>query len=420
MTILFILLLLALILSAAFIAASETALFSLSSMQVKAYSQDKTDVRKHLVASLVKRPADLLVTVLMLTTIANILIQNVISSMVGDMSGWWFNVGVPLAITLVFCEVIPKSIGISNNERFALFSAPFIRGAEKIFAPIRRMLTTATHAVVPWEFFFLRKEKQISTEELRHALQASHAGGILNSQEAELITGFLQLEESTLREVMRPRDEVLSYDLDDPIENLIHLFVDQEVSRIPICKNGLDEVIGIMEANIYFLHKRDIHSPQDLLPLVDKPFFVPETLPARTLLKQLYDKKEPLAMVVDEYGSVTGLIALEDLVEIVIGEISDRRDQKLQYTRSSEDVIIASGKLELSEIEEIFGVFLPSENNMVTVGGWLTEQIGDIPKIGTKLTSHDLFFHVLAADPNRVRRIYIRRLKPPQSKKKYD
>ncbi len=418
MTIFFIFLLIALILSAAFVAASETALFSLSSMQVKAYSQDKADARKRLVASLLKRPADLLVTVLMLTTIANILIQNVVSSMGGENSGWWLSVGVPLAITLVFCEVIPKSIGISNNERIALFSAPVIRGGERILAPVRKVLTATTHAVVPWEFFFLKKEQQISGEELRHALQASHAGGILNNDEAELIMGYLQLEEATVREVMRPREEVLSFDLDDPIESLLHLFVDQEVTRIPICKNGLDEVIGILPADTFFLHKEKIRTTLDLPSLVDKPFFVPETLPARTLLRQLYEKKEPLAMVVDEYGSVTGLITLEDLVEIVIGEIADRRDQKLLYTRSSEDVIIASGKLELTELEEIFGVALPSENNMVTIGGWLTEQVGDIPKIGTKLTAHNLFFHVLAADPNRVRRIYIRRLITPQPKKK--
>lgn len=254
-------------------------------------------------------------------------------------------------------------------------------------------------------------------DELRHAMRASHAGGILNNEEAELIKGYLNLEEASVREVMRPREEVLSFDLDDPIERLLHLFVDQEVSRIPICKNGVDEVIGIMTADTYFLHKKEIQTTQDLLSWVHKPYFVPETLPARTLLRQLYEKHEPLALVVDEYGSITGLISLEDLVEIVIGEIADRRDEKQPYTRSNEEVIIASGKLELAEIEEIFGVALPSDN-MMTIGGWLTEQLGDIPKTGTKLTAHNLFFHVLAADPNRVRRVYIRLLKTPPTKKK--
>lgn len=417
MTIFLFVLLLALIAVSAFLSASETALFSLSSMQVKAYSQDKAHPRRQLVASLLTRPADLLVTILMVNTIANILIQNVVSSIVGDFTSWWVNVGIPLAITLVFGEVVPKSIGVSNNERLSQYCAPWINKSEKVFAPIRRVLTRVTHAIVPWEFFFLKKEKEISMEELQHTLRASHQGGILNTEEAELIKGYLHLEEAAVREVMRPREEVLYFDLDDPIERIIHLFVDQEVSRIPVCKNGLDEVIGIMTAETYFIHMKRIHSTKDLLHLLNKPFFVPETLSAHTLLRQLYDRKEPLALVVDEYGSVTGLISLEDLVETVIGEIADRRDGKQHFTRSSEEVIIASGKMELSEIEEIFGVNLPSEK-MVTIGGWLTEQIGDIPKTGTKLTAHNLFFHVLAADPNRVRRVYIRRLKPLQSKKK--
>ena len=141
---------------------------------------------------------------------------------------------------------------------------------------------------------------------------------------------------------------------------------------------------------------------------------------AEILLRQMYDKEESLALVVDEYGSISGLIALEDLVEKVVGEIADARDVKSRFSRSGEDVIIASGKLELSEFDDIFGVSLPSENNQVTIGGWLTEQIGDIPKTGVKYTARGFLFHVLAADVKRVRRIYIRRLKPSLPRTKGD
>jgi CBS domain containing-hemolysin-like protein len=113
---------------------------------------------------------------------------------------------------------------------------------------------------------------------------------------------------------------------------------------------------------------------------------------------------------VDEYSSVSGIIAFEDLVEVVIGEISDRRDAKMLFTRSKGDVIIASGKLELADFEEIFQYELSSPNNMVTIGGWLTEQLGDIPKTGTKYVTDEFLFHVLSADHTRVRRVYIRKL----------
>jgi CBS domain containing-hemolysin-like protein len=114
-----------------------------------------------------------------------------------------------------------------------------------------------------------------------------------------------------------------------------------------------------------------------------------------------------MALVVDEYGSVSGLITHEDLVEVVIGEISDRRDVHPLYVRDGKDVIIANAKLELTEIEDLFGVRLESPNNMLTIGGWLTEQFGDIPKPGMQYETKDLFFQILDADPNRVKRVYI-------------
>ena len=122
-------------------------------------------------------------------------------------------------------------------------------------------------------------------------------------------------------------------------------------------------------------------------------------------------------MVVDEYGSISGVIALEDLVEAVIGQIADRRDDVSHFTQPSDDIVIASGKLELIEFEEIFDYHLESPNNMATIGGWLTELTGDIPKSGTKVERHGFLFHVLASDVNRVRRVYIRRLRPKKRKK---
>jgi CBS domain containing-hemolysin-like protein len=149
------------------------------------------------------------------------------------------------------------------------------------------------------------------------------------------------------------------------------------------------------------------------LPILEKPFFAPESIPARVLLRQFYHRQESLAIVVDEYGSVSGLIALEDLVETIVGDIVDLRDDKSLYTQSGEDVIIASGKLEIAELEKIFDISLMSENHMVTIGGYLTEKLGDIPKSGTKLITEYFLFHVLSADLTRVRRVYIRRLKKP-------
>lgn len=412
-----ILLLLVFLFCSGFFSSSEVALFSLSSMKVKAFKNDP-DSRKQLVYKLLSSPRDLLVTIIMLNIIINILIQNVTSSIFGDFSTWALNVGVPLALTLVFGEVVPKSIGMANNSAISYRVAPFLNAAQKFFLPIRRVLTAVTSFVSRLLFFFLKSEEEISFDELQHALKTSRRYGILNEDEAELVRGYLNLQEAQVKELMRPREEVLFYDLDEPLSKLIHLFVDQECSRLPVCRQSLDNVVGMITSQAFFLNREKLHKPSDLPPLIQKPLFVPEGMSAEVLLRQMYDREESLALVVDEYGSISGLIALEDLVEKVIGEIADARDEKSRYTRSGEDVIIASGKLELAEFEEIFGESLSSENNMVTIGGWLTERMGDIPKTGTKYTAVGFLFHVLAADSKRVRRIYIRKLRtaPPRKK----
>jgi putative hemolysin len=402
--------LLLLIFISGFFSASETALFSLSSMQVKIFKQQH-DRKKVLIATLLSNPRDLLISIIIVNIAVNILVQNVVSSLFEGSSGWAINVGVPLALTLIFGEVIPKSIGLANNRAIAIKVAPWLERVQRVLFPIRYLLTNITNFIARLLFFFLRKDKEISTDELKNALTYSRTSEVLNEDEAELVRGFLDLEDATVKQLMRPRDEVLFFDIDEPLAELISLFVDRECSRVPVCKGSLDQILGVMTARLFFLHRPTIKNSSDLSPFLQKPFYVPEASGAKNLVRQMYEKRISFAIVVDEYGSVSGLISLEDLVETVVGEIIDRRDTKSRYTRSSDEVIIASGKLELSEFEEIFNVSLESKAQMVTLGGWLTEQLGDIPKTGARVVTKDFLFQVLAADPNRVRRVYIRRLK---------
>lgn len=378
-------------------------------MKIKIFRTDK-DPRKQLVAKILGTPRDLLITIIILNIIVNILIQNVTSSIFGDFSGWVFTILVPLILTVVFGEVFPKSIGLANNTSISYRVAPILYAAQRILLPVRHVLAYITHIVSRIFFFYLKPEEEISSEELRHALKTSRHFEILNEDEAEIVRGYLHLQEAQVREVMRPREEVIFYDIEEPLSKLVHLFVDQECSRIPVCKENLDKVVGIITAQLFFLHREALHTVEDVINILAKPFFIPESMSASICIRQMYNRKESLALVVDEYGSISGLITSEDLVETVIGEIADARDTKSHYTRSGENILIASGKMELSEFDEIFGVTLPSENNRVTLGGWLTEQMGDIPKTGAKILSNGFFFHVLAADAKRVKMIYVRKV----------
>lgn len=389
---------------------SETALFSLSPLTIKSYRSSENP-RLNLIAQMMEHPRQVLVTLLILNILANVLIQNTVSALFDNYNSWSLKIGVPLALTLIFGEVMPKSLALPEAAAISYRAAPIVHWASKLLNLIREPLTKMTSFVSRFLFFFLSEEKEISAEELRHVLKTSEEQGILMPVEAELIGGTLDLQNSHLKEHMRPREEVLFYDLQEPLSILYDIFVDKQITRVPVCEGDLENVKGILSVHQFFFHKNQIESSQDLLPLLKKPYYLPESTRAWTGLRNLRQRGISLAMVVDEYGSVSGLITQEDLVEAVIGEIIDARDLSSLYTRSSEDVIIASGKMELSEFKDLFGVALKSKENIVTLGGWLVEQLGDIPTSGTKYATDDFLFYVLAAEPNRIRRIYVRRLK---------
>lgn len=397
-----------------FFSASETALFSLPGTRVKAYAEEHSSRRK-LIAQLLQHPKELLVTVFMFNTLVNILLQNVASNMFGVFAGWTLKVGVPLVVTLVFGEIVPKYLGMIHNISISDFVAPVISKLQNWSKPIRKVVIYITYPVSRILFFYLHKEETISREELRHVLKTSEELEVLNEDEAELVCGYIDLQEALVKELMCPRQDVLFYDVQDPLSKLTYLFVDRQCSRIPVCDGALENILGIITAKDFFLYRKELTSKEKLCEHLMKTFFVPENMLARVLLRRFDEKKQVIAMVVDEYGSIAGLITREDVLEVIIGQIKDYRDDQGLYSKQSETEIITSGKLEIDEFNSIFDAELTSENNMVTIGGWITEQLGEIPKSGTKFESDTFLFHVLSATPNRIRRLYVRKLRSPST-----
>lgn len=409
--------LLILIFLSAYFSSTETAFFSLSMLKLKAY-KTSPDPRKRLIAHLLLYPRDLLVTVFLLNTLVNILVQNVTSSFFAE-GNWLFKVLLPFIVLLIFGEIIPKYLGMQLNEELAYASAPSINFLQNVLKPFRKILVEVTAPVSRVMFFFLKKEDEISKDELLHVLKKSEEIGLIPQEEGELVSGYLNLQGLTIKEVMWPREDVLFFDINESLSKLIYLFADQQCSRLPVCNGDLEHILGILSAKDFFVRQPSINTSREVIPHLTKPYYVPENTQARMLIKKLDEMGQELAIVVDEYGGISGLIAYEDLVEVVIGNISDFRDKKQLYTKAGPQEIIASGKLELTDFNQIFDVNLKSENNLVTIGGWLMERLGEIPKNGTKYEADDFLFHILSSDPNRIRRIYVRKLtKAPLSKKR--
>ncbi len=415
--ILFILFLLFFLALSAYVSAVETALFSLSPFMLRSL-RGSTDSRSQALSRLMDKPREVLVTLLMLNTLANVLIQNSVSSLFDAFPDWSLRVGVPLILTLVFGEIVPKSLALPSNAQIAYRTASTVIWMTRWMGPIRIYLTKCTNYISRFLFSFLKEDPEISSEELLHVLKSSEVRGVLLSAESRLIEGALRLQNSTVKEHMRPRAEILIYDINQPLSVLQNLFVQRECSRVPVCQGGLEKVLGVISARFYFAREKELLSPQDLRSYLKKPYYVPESLRSWALLWHLRAQGESLALIVDEYGSISGLITQEDLIESVVGEITDLRDEELLYTWAGKDAIIANGKLELSEFRDIFGVALKSEENSVTLGGWLVEKMGDIPIAGAKYETEQFFFCVLSAELHRVRRIYVHHVQRTTGKKR--
>lgn len=394
----------------AIMSGTETSFFSLPAYTLNSYKKS-SDFKKQTIAKLLNKPQELLVTILILNILCNILIQNTVSSLFGNISGWLLKVGIPLAITLVLGEIIPKSFAISNNTFIANKVALPLNFFYRLIAPIRLFLTRFTNVFSHYLFFFLKKPQLLSHEELKMVVTTSEKEGVLTDLEKQYIYGYLNLFNTLAKEKMRPRDEVVFFKLRDPLSYLVHLFKEKKLSKIPVCKNNLNDVVGIINFQCFFTHFAEISQKNDLIPFLTKPLFIPETTLSWDAFVLMEGKKESLALIVDEYGMICGLMTKEDLFESIIGEVHDLRAERKNYRIVDENVIIARGKMEIEEFEKHFQTSLHTKTNPTTMAGFVIDQLEEIPLSGTKFKAQNFLFYILSADEKKIDKIFIRRLK---------
>lgn len=383
-----------------------SSLFSLTKAQLDRFYQLK-DVRARRIAKLMNRPFDVLVTLLFLDVVGGVLSQNAASNLVSDYGdSFALKVGLPWLLWVVFAELFPKIIGMQHNSAVALFAGRFLEYSDRAFGTPRKFIVSATQIIARTLFGFLGESKRISTRELVSAITTEKEVDILNKDEKNLITGILALGESNLRQIMTPRADIITFDLNRPLIHLKRKF--EQVDAIPIVWGSLDHIVGILFSRDF--SRVDPTTLDELKAILKKPQFIPETLNvSRRLLHQLQASDGQLQIVVDEYGVVTGLITLDNLLERLFRAPQEVRSGKRRYWQMDDRALIASGQWELDEMEAMFGYMVADRKNRVTVGGWLSDVFGEIPKAGSKRQIGDLLFSVLAAEPNRIRRIYIRR-----------
>lgn len=290
-------------------------------------------------------------------------------------------------ITLVFGELIPKRIALRSSEKMALASIGTIVLISRIFSPFVKILTLSTNSVLT--ILKMKEdnlEEQVSKEEIRSLVQVGREHGIINDVEKEMIDNIIEFDEKIAREIMIPRTKVFLADKDMSIKELFEKKEFGKYSRIPVYENEADNIVGILFTKDLMMeaYKKGFDNIR-LEEIIQEAYFVPETKNVNELFNELQIEKKHIAILIDEYGGFSGIVTLEDLIEEVMGNISDEfDDEDSSIKRLSPYKYLISGERSLNDINDYFHIELESKH-YDTLSGLLIEHIGYIPEDNEKI-----------------------------------
>ena len=384
--------------------ASETSFFSLSLIRIKSFAKSSHPYRRK-IAFLLSKPQELIVTLLILNISANLLLQNVVSSTFSDQSSWWIIVGLPLALSLIFGEILPKAFAFEHNEKIAQRSIRIIHFFFYLLAPLRFFLTQITDRLSCFFFSFLQPRSEISRKQWNQVLNHSKFLGILSHREVSFIQEYVQLEELYVKELMQPKEYIPFYNYSQPIEELIRLVRNCSYSSLPVYQDTREKLLGMLPIKQFlFAHPLD---KEKLRSLLEPPFFIPELASARKLIQWAHKREEFTLLAVDEYGTIVGIVDQSHLCEALFGSTIQRQLPHVIYSSPDGKKLIVDGRLPLDYLEKSFDCKFPNYNCTITIGGWLIEQWGDIPKVDDTYKWKNFFFRVIEVTQKKIHKVYI-------------
>ena len=401
----------ALVLLSALLTGAEAAYFSLGRARLRRLAEQRgADAAP--IAPLLEQPHELLVTLLVGITVINIGAAALAAAVAERLFG---SAGLVIAIASmvfllsVFGEVLPMTLAVEHPERFSAWVSRPVAWLSALLAPVRIILgsfTKLTLRLIGSER--KRSEPEISEEELRTLVDVGAREGVVERTEREMIHRVFELEDTLVREVMVPRPDMFCLDVTTPHERLLDLLRENLHSRVPVFEGTIDQIVGVLYTKDLLSHLRGLPADFDLRARLHPPYFVPESKRADALLREFQAKKLHLAIVVDEYGGTAGLVALEDVLEELVGEIRDEFDEEERLIHPVGDgAFRVSGKLPIDELNAAAGLSVSNEA-YDTVGGWVLDLFGRIPHKGEKTDTPQVIVTVEKVERTRVVEVLVR------------
>jgi putative hemolysin len=308
------------------------------------------------------------------------------------------------ALQVVLGELVPKSIGIQYPEQLALATALPVRWSMLIFKPLIWFFNGSGHLVLRLTGLSAESEHIHihSPQEIMMLFEESGQGGLLDAEERRLLKNSLQLRQLAVRQVMIPRTRMLAAPVDEDCSHLLALIADSPFSRLPLYKDSIDNIVGIVHLKDLLCLRQQTGQHQ-VREAMREVLFVPETLPVDEVFGMLQRKRYHIAVVLDEYGGTAGIVTLEDLIEEIFGELQDEFDidTRPPIKVVGEDRVLVRGDMLIDELNEILELYLHSED-IDTIGGLALNELGHVPEVGERLKVGDLTMVVEAMDGHGV------------------
>jgi putative hemolysin len=313
--------------------------------------------------------------------------------------------------TIVFGELVPKTLALAHPEAFALGLARPVDLIGRIFRPVVAILTAATRTISRALGADVTTEAQITAEELRLIVERGGEQGILEAEEEQMINAVIELGDRRLHEVMVPRIAIVALPAGATFDEAIDKLIEEGHSRLPVYETSVDEVVGILYAKdlLPFL-KSTSHDRPTLRALLRTPVFVPESMTIDDLLHEFQRRKVHIAIVLDEYGGTAGLVTIEDLLEEIVGEIQDEYDvEEPLVEQLDEDRARVDGRASVDDLFELWDLKLnlEDEDEYDTVGGLVYHRVGGIPQPGDEVRVDGLRLTVETTDGRRVGKVLV-------------
>ncbi|WP_114392153.1 hemolysin family protein [Oleisolibacter albus] len=319
-------------------------------------------------------------------------------------------------LSLIVGELVPKRVALNNAERIAVFAAPIMRGLSKATAPFVWLLGASTEAMLRLLRVPEKAEHVVTEEEVKNMIAEGTASGVFEPEEKRLIEGVMRLADRTVRSVMTPRLEVMWLDIDDDAETIKREIRESGHSRLPVCRGEFDDVIGIVHTK-QLLHGLMQGEPFDLRPAVKDALVVHDGAEVLRLLELFKQSGEQMAVVVDEYGTVEGIVTLTDVLEAIAGELPEAgEDGDADVVRRPDGSFLIDGMLAVEEVEALLGLksLRDEDSGYHTLAGFLLFKFGHIPTAGEWVEHDGYRFEVVDMDGRRIDKVLVSLVTPTE------